>query len=55
MQRRQNKDLQTNHLVKKERQDITRIEYEKDALAHLSDQLLILSERIQQLEIKQVH
>ena len=27
----------------------------EDALAHLSDQLLVLSERIQQLERKQFH
>ena len=55
---RQGVDLQTrieelqikNHLLR----DNNKVK-EDDALAHLSDQLLVLSERIQQLERKQTN
>ena len=53
---RQGADLQTKieelHIINQSLRENDKVK--EDALAHLSDQLLILSERIQQLERKQI-
>ncbi|HSF49180.1 MAG TPA: hypothetical protein VLA74_00330, partial [Nitrososphaeraceae archaeon] len=52
---RQGADLQTKieelQIINQSLRDNDKVK--EDALAHLSDQLVVLSERIQQLEIKQ--